>query len=85
MTIVRALWGFGPSKAERIVELEQNLRNESALLDLMAFRNPATFRSVCMEINGSHQFRPGVARLEYIQAKQTINVVRARSDGECLS
>lgn len=50
----------------RIAELEEQSREQSAVLDMMAYRHPATYREVTDKNDGLLSWRPGVARLEMI-------------------
>ena len=66
---IRSFLGFGPSKSERISELESRLRWESAMLDQMAFLYPAEFQRASSPEGKVKYFRPGVAALELSLAK----------------
>lgn len=83
VSVMRRLLGLGPSKAEQIADLEYQLKRESAVLDLMAFRCPEVFRDVTVQYDGAIHYRPGVAMLEmHMRPKKPEPVFTGRYDAE---
>lgn len=67
---MRRLLGLGPSKAEQIADLKAKLETEIALMDIMAFNHPRTYRKARGLPEDTLEFRPGVARLEMQRIQQ---------------
>lgn len=81
--MIRKLLGLGPSKSERIADLEHRLKRDAAILDQMAFRCPAAFRDVTTDYDGCIHYRPGVSELEMQRVLRSAAYTRARFESEC--